>query len=176
MDEAKVKERKDPTKKPVRRLFINLDQWWEVKDPKVDCSYPYHPDNDGFISLREWLAFQVVCRKCEDAPCISACRYEALERLESGEIKEIKRNNLLCVGCKSCALACPFGTIYFEIIPFLTFKCDLCKGRLKEGEKPLCVHTSPQGTIEYGDLKVEEEKNQHLVGEIIVQMTPWKKG
>ncbi len=172
MGEGKKKEAKDPGRKPARRLFINLDHWFGVEDLKVECSYPYHPDNNGFIFLREWLAFQLVCRKCEEAPCLSACRYEALERPEG---QEIKRNNLLCVGCKSCALACPFGTIYFEIIPFLTFKCDLCEGRLRKGEKPLCVHTSPEGAIEYGDFEVEEGKNQHLVGEIIVQMSPWKK-
>lgn len=173
MDEGKKKEAKDPGRKAARRLFINVDHWLEVEDLKVECSYPYHPNNNGFIFLREWLAFQLVCRKCEEAPCLSACRYEALERPEG---EEIKRNNLLCVGCKSCAVACPFGTIYFEIFPFLTFKCDLCEGRLKEGEKPLCVHTSPEGAIEYGDFEVEEGKNQHLVGGIIVQMKPWKKG
>ena len=36
----------------------------------------------------------------------------------------IMRYNLRCVSCKSCALACPFGTIYTEMLPFYATHCD----------------------------------------------------
>jgi len=156
-----------------KALFIDLDaanrNW---KNLNIQCSYPYHFNNNGILQLREWLAFQIVCRKCENYPCVNACRYEALERVE--ETGVIKRNNCLCVSCKSCAVACPFGTIYMEIIPFLTFTCDLCKGRLKEGEEPLCVRSS-DGVIKYGEFKEEREKNILQIGEVFVKVTPWKK-
>jgi len=89
--------------------------------------------------------------------------------------KSVKRSNLLCVGCKSCAVVCPFGTIYFEIIPFLTFKCDLCEGRLAKREVPLCVSSCPKGAIKYGEFEEDLEKNRHRLGEVVVQVTPWKR-
>ena len=156
-----------------KSLFIDLDfinQNW--KKLNIKCSYPYHFNNNGILQLREWLAFQIVCRKCEEHPCINACRYEALERVEETGI--IRRNNCLCVSCKSCAVACPFGTIHMEIIPFLTFTCDLCQGRLKEGEQPLCVQTG-DGAIKYGEFKEDRENNVFKIGEVFVKVTPWKR-
>jgi len=157
----------------MKRLFIDLDLCARCDEEcHLKCSYPYHPDNNGMLSLREWLAFQLICRRCEGAPCTEACRYDALERLEDGLIK---RHNFMCVSCKSCAVACPFGTIFFEILPFLTFTCDLCQGRLKEGEEPVCVRACPRGALKYGDFEPNEAQNQHLIGDVVVQMTPWKK-
>ena len=67
------------------------------------------------LALRERATFELVCRRCEQASCVLACPFAALERTEDGIIK---RHNMRCVSCKSCALACPFGTIYMELLPF----------------------------------------------------------
>ncbi|MBE0477909.1 4Fe-4S ferredoxin [Candidatus Aerophobetes bacterium] len=156
-----------------KRLLIELDEisksWNNLN---IKCSYPYHFKNSGIVSLREWLAFQIVCRKCEDYPCVHACRYDALERVE--ETGTNVRNDCLCVSCKSCAVACPFGVIYMEILPFLSFHCDLCEGRLKEKDVPICVETS-QSAIKYGDFKEEPDKNIFQAGQVLVKVKPWKK-
>jgi len=52
---------------------------------------------------------------------VLACPFDALERTEDGVIK---RHNMRCVSCKSCALACPFGTIYQELLPFYAMDYD----------------------------------------------------
>lgn len=49
----------------------------------------------------------VVCRQCEDAPCARVCPVNAI-RHSSGSIDLDEKT---CVGCKLCALACPFGAI-----------------------------------------------------------------
>ena len=67
------------------------------------------------LALRERATFELVCRRCEHASCVEACPFEALERGENGIVK---RHNMRCVSCKSCSLACPFGTIYMELLPF----------------------------------------------------------
>lgn len=156
-----------------KTLLIDLDmverRWEELN---IKCSYPYHFRNNGVITLREWLSFQVICRKCEDHPCIHACRYEALERVEESGINV--RNNCLCVSCKSCAVACPFGVIHMEILSFLSFQCDLCKERLKENELPPCVKTS-DGAIQYGEFEEDKKKNIFKVGEVFVKAMPWKR-
>jgi len=94
-----------------KTLFIDLDevnQNWENLD--IKCSYPYHFNNNGILSLREWLAFQIICRKCEGNPCIEACRYEALEKIEDTGI--ITRNN--CLGRRRTSL-CKDGQRGYKI-------------------------------------------------------------
>jgi Fe-S-cluster-containing dehydrogenase component len=44
----------------------------------------------------------------------------------------------------------------------------VCRGRLKEGEKPLCVTTCEDGSIDYREFDVEKEKDLVEVFEDIV--------
>jgi Fe-S-cluster-containing hydrogenase component 2 len=63
---------------------------------------------NGLKTIRELATFRFTCRKCEDAPCISVCPSDALEKDEDGIIA---RHTNLCISCKSCVTICPFGTI-----------------------------------------------------------------
>ncbi len=78
------------------------------------------------LGLRERATFALVCRQCLYASCIIACPFDAIERQDDGIIK---RYNLRCVSCKLCAHACPFGTIYPEMLQFYEAHCDNCLGR-----------------------------------------------
>jgi electron transport protein HydN len=49
----------------------------------------------------------VQCRHCEDAPCANACPVSAIVQKDGA----ICINEELCMGCKTCILACPFGAI-----------------------------------------------------------------
>ena len=49
----------------------------------------------------------VQCRHCEDAPCAKVCPVGAIVRADGA----IQLNESTCIGCKMCALACPFGAI-----------------------------------------------------------------
>lgn len=133
----------------MKKLFIDYDRLLTCKCD-IKCSYRYHPENDGISFLKEEIAFLFACRRCEDNPCINACPNEALKK-ENGVVK---RSNFLCISCKSCSLACPFGTILPDIIPYLTSKCDVCINRLGENQVPLCVESCECGAIKFID---EEE-------------------
>ena len=127
----------------------------------VDCG--------GLTGLREQVTFALVCRRCEHASCIIACPFDALERMEDGGI--IKRHNLRCVSCKLCAQACPFGTIYPEMLPFYAVRCDGCAGR----EEKACVATCRQGAIEYRMVEPDEE-GVHIVDEYLAaRVDKWVK-
>ncbi|HCC11719.1 MAG TPA: electron transporter, partial [Atlantibacter hermannii] len=47
----------------------------------------------------------MLCRHCEDAPCARVCPVNAITH----ENNAIVLNESLCIGCKLCGLACPFG-------------------------------------------------------------------
>ncbi len=52
----------------------------------------------------------VMCHQCEDAPCAQVCPVNAITR----ENNAIHLNESLCVSCKLCGIACPFGAITFS--------------------------------------------------------------
>ncbi len=154
-----------------KRLFIDLDVCRECAECTACCDYFYHPRNRGATSLREYAAFSLFCRHCEDAPCVKSCYHDALERQPDGHLK---RYMMLCTSCKSCTLACPFGTIFPDFIPYLDSKCDFCEGR--EEKLPACAASCPEKAIEYREVEEDPGQNIYLIGEkLAVRSVRWSR-
>ncbi|HEY5903856.1 MAG TPA: 4Fe-4S dicluster domain-containing protein [Anaerolineales bacterium] len=49
----------------------------------------------------------IQCRHCEEPCCLAACPVKAITQRAGS----VALNESLCIGCKLCALACPFGAI-----------------------------------------------------------------
>jgi len=156
----------------MKRLYIDLEQCAKCEDCEMKCSYNLHPRNIGINRLREIANFALVCRRCEDAPCVSACPWEALEKNEN---KILWRYSMRCTSCKSCSNACPFGTIYPETIPFVFRTCDFCINRLKANEEPVCVSSCPHGGVKFIDLEEDVQKNIYKISDnlVVYSTTNW---
>ncbi|HVO76110.1 MAG TPA: 4Fe-4S dicluster domain-containing protein [Ignavibacteriaceae bacterium] len=161
----------------MKKLFIDIPALIDanVSSDKIQCGYLFHRRNNGTFNLLEVAEFAVYCRQCKEAFCVDACPKEALEHQENNTIK---RYNMRCVGCKSCVLACPFGTIFPEVINYITSKCDFCLNKLSENPdyKPACVETAPENSFQIRDLEKEEpEKNIYFVSEhLAIKSYNWR--
>ena len=83
------------------------------------------------------------CTQCSDAWCLQACPVEAIVfNVDTGS-KDII--NDVCVGCKVCTIACPFGTVNYNADSGKVIKCDLCGG------DPACAKACPTDAITYID-------------------------
>lgn len=100
---------------------------------------------DGKFS---WLS--IACMHCEDAPCIPACPVCCIKKDERGLTVY---DNTLCIGCHSCAMACPYGAPGYGADGKMR-KCDGCAVRQKYGYEPACVRVCPTKAL----LCVSEEE------------------
>ena len=89
----------------------------------------------------------VVCHHCEEAPCLQVCPVNAISQRDDA----IQLNESLCIGCKLCAVVCPFGAISASGsrpvnagVQTVAVKCDLCDF-LPEG--PACVRACPNQAL-----------------------------
>lgn len=83
------------------------------------------------------------CTQCDEAWCLHACPVEAIRIDQATGAKIVLEN--VCVGCKVCTIACPFGTINYVAASGKVQKCDLCGG------DPACASACPTGAITYID-------------------------
>jgi Fe-S-cluster-containing dehydrogenase component len=97
----------------------------------------------------------IYCHHCSKPPCRDSCPVEAISRDETG-IVHIDEE--LCIGCKACVEACPFGAMQFDDETDVAVKCDLCYERLKSGREPACSKACPTRCIVWGDMKAINRK------------------
>ena len=96
------------------------------------------------------------CLHCEDAKCVTVCPTGASYKRVSDGIVLVDAD--LCIGCKLCSWACPYGAREYDASDGVMKKCTLCVDRiynenLPAAERvPACVSTCPAGARHYGDL------------------------
>jgi Fe-S-cluster-containing dehydrogenase component len=100
--------------------------------------------------------FPKSCLHCETPDCVTVCPTGAsYKRAEDGIVLV---NEDLCIGCKLCSWACPYGAREFDEDVGVMKKCTLCVDRiyndnLPEAERvPACVATCPTSARHFGDL------------------------
>ncbi len=106
----------------------------------------------------------VSCRHCEDSPCLIGCPTGAIFRDE--QTGAVLVDQARCIGCHSCALACPFGVPRYDADDLMR-KCTLCHGRVRESLKPACVKACPFGALTYGSANAAQgSKEKQYLGTV----------
>jgi len=89
------------------------------------------------------------CMHCLDPACASACPVRALRKSPEGAVIY---DEALCIGCRYCMVACPFGVPKYEYesrVPRVR-KCTFCQPRLRQGKRPACVEACPSMALSFG--------------------------
>lgn len=96
----------------------------------------------------------IACNHCKTAACMEACPALAYERDRVSGAVLIRQE--LCIGCRYCSWACPYGAPRFEPEHGVMGKCTFCEHRIAEGQKPACAALCPTGALDYAELPESE--------------------
>ncbi len=89
----------------------------------------------------------VTCFHCERPACVAKCPTGAMQKREDGIVFSDPE---LCIGCQTCAVACPYGIPTLNTATGKIAKCDGCKARVDLGLWPACALTCPTGALTFG--------------------------
>lgn len=88
------------------------------------------------------------CFHCEDPWCVPVCPTHAMRKRPEDGIVYVEQS--LCVGCKSCITACPWGAPQWNPETGKVVKCDYCMDRVDQGLDPACVAKCVTQCLSFG--------------------------
>jgi Fe-S-cluster-containing dehydrogenase component len=110
-------------------LACRLENGWPSSAPwrrVLPLNEVRHPGGPTYF-------LSVACHHCEHPACVDACPSGAYERRSDGVVVH---HEALCLGCRYCEMACPFGAPQFDTARGVMTKCDFCQGRNAVSEQP----------------------------------------
>ena len=91
-----------------------------------------------------------LCNHCEKPQCVDVCPTGATYKRKEDGVVVVDSN--VCIGCKYCLQACPYGARFINPNTGAADKCDFCLHRVRNGLVPACVNTCQGRARIFGDL------------------------
>lgn len=161
---------------------VNCKEWnTSGHSAPLPDSSPYNADPDGvwFNRIHSFeveqeeqtntVYFPRSCLHCDDAPCVTVCPTGASYKRSEDGIVLVDTD--MCIGCKLCSWACPYGAREYDEDEGVMKKCTLCVDKIyntnlpEASRVPACVSTCPTGARSFGDLGDPNSKVSQLVKE-----------
>jgi len=159
-----------------REIFVRLDRCMGCHSCELACAVAHSTSQTLYGALSEqpqcksrvyveWVApdrsVPVLCRHCEDAPCMHACISGAIIRNTQGAVWT---DTDKCIGCWTCVMVCPYGVIGRHLELQKAYRCDRCPDRAV----PACVEACPTRALVYQSVpeyagRAREKTSQQLV-------------
>lgn len=145
----------------MKEIFVRLDRCVGCHSCELACAVEHSTGKNLFAAIAEMpvprkrlyveqaLAHKLplLCRHCEDAPCVRVCRTGAMT--QDAITRIVTHDPDRCIGCWMCTMVCPYGVIGRQVERRIAVKCDRCPDR----EEPACVTACPTRALLY----MEEE-------------------
>lgn len=141
------------------RIYLHQERCTGCKSCEIACAVQHSQSKTLFGALAESPLSQkrvfvheasgarmpILCRHCENAPCVNSCITGCLYHDENGNVRRHKGR---CIGCWSCIMVCPFGVITRDALKHIAVKCDRCH----KLDIPACVNACPTKALELMDI------------------------
>ena len=90
------------------------------------------------------------CNHCAEPACLPSCPTGAIYKRANDGIVDI--DSTLCIGCRRCEAACPFGAPQFIPDQNIVSKCNMCVDEIDAGRKPYCVMACMMRVLDIGPI------------------------
>jgi tetrathionate reductase subunit B len=139
------------------------NDWTPYAKPQPDTGQFWMNITDmvrGTVPKTKLTYIPRICQHCDDAPCINACKQNAINKRPDGAVIV---DPLKCSGRMDCIVSCPYKElIFFNETLNIAQKCTFCVHLLDRGWKePRCVEVCPTGALKFGE---EEEFKELIAG------------
>jgi carbon-monoxide dehydrogenase iron sulfur subunit len=140
-----------------KEIFVRIDRCVGCRTCEVACAVEHSAAKSLFAAISEkpvprkrlyieataGLNVPLLCRHCEDAPCVRSCVTGALS--QDALTRIVGHDADKCIGCWMCTMVCPYGVIGRKKEQRVAVKCDRCPDR----EQPACVEACPTRALVY---------------------------
>ena len=124
-----------------------------------------YTETGSFPSVRRDFAV-LRCNQCTDAPCVTICPVNALEKRSDGIVDV---DPAQCIGCKACMHGCPYDALYINDATGTAEKCHFCVHRTERGLAPACAVVCPTEAIIPGDFDDPESRVSRMRQEFALE-------
>lgn len=120
-----------------RRVYNYVGGSWEQNE------------NGTYIAKDPFGYFvSIACNHCENPACVASCPTGAMQKDPDTGI--VWTDHEVCIGCKTCQMACPYEAPTLDEANGYMIKCDRCRTEVVEGMPPVCVAACPMRALDFG--------------------------
>ncbi len=99
------------------------------------------------------------CNHCLEPTCMTGCPVNAYTK---DDVTGIVRHSAdACIGCQYCTWNCSYGVPQYNPERGVVGKCDMCYGRLMDGQSPACASACPESAIEIELVSIDEWRREY---------------
>jgi len=143
----------------MKEVFVDLDRCQGCLSCELACAVEHSRSKNLFGAVAEKPVprkrlfvenvrqqnIPMLCRHCEEAPCVKVCRTGALA--QDALTRIVSHDAQRCIGCWMCTMVCPYGVIGQRHEERIAVKCDSCPDR----NVPACVEACPVHALVYAE-------------------------
>lgn len=130
----------------------------------------WQQDEDGFWVPQDPFGYfvSIACNHCTNPACVENCPTGAMQKDPDTGI--VWTDHEVCIGCKTCETACPYGAPTYSEANGYMLKCDMCRAEVSVGDEPVCVTACLGRALDFGD--IEELRATYGDGDVEIEPLP----